>query len=144
MRSKCTCHSWYIARPNLEHLYIIKTNNLGLANKENTRREVTVFLNGCRGVPNTFPTHKQTPGLISGSRPFLLQMCKLDKIYQTQVPNHTLKLPMVGGDSKFVLTRTHVHKFPHTHTTRISKWKRDRDHAQHSPNGGRYLGKIKI
>ena len=60
------------------------------------------------------------------------------------MPNHTLKFPMVGGDSKFVLTRTHVHKFPHTHTTHISKRKRDRDHTQRSPNGGRYLGKIKI
>ena len=31
--------------------------------------------------------------------------------------------------------------FPHTHTTHISKRKRDRDHTQHSPNGGRDLGK---
>ena len=49
---------------------------------------------------------------------------------------------MVGGDSKFVHTRTHVHKFPHTHTTHISKRKRDREHTQHSPNGGRDQGKI--
>ena len=28
---------------------------------------------------------------------------------------------MVGGDSKFVLTRTHVHMFPHTHTQLISR-----------------------
>jgi hypothetical protein len=28
---------------------------------------------------------------------------------------------MVGGDSKFVHTRTHVHKFPHTHTQLISR-----------------------
>jgi hypothetical protein len=28
---------------------------------------------------------------------------------------------MVGGDSKFVLTRTHVYMFPHTHTQLISE-----------------------
>ena len=28
---------------------------------------------------------------------------------------------MVGGDSKFVLICTHVHKFPHTHTQLISR-----------------------
>ena len=28
---------------------------------------------------------------------------------------------MVGGDSKFVLTRTHVHMFPHAHTQLISR-----------------------
>ena len=37
------------------------------------------------------------------------------------MPNHTLKFPMVGGDSKFVLIRTHVHKFPHTHTQLVSR-----------------------
>ena len=37
------------------------------------------------------------------------------------MPNHTLKFPMVGGDSKFVLICTHVHKFPHTHTQLISR-----------------------
>ena len=50
---------------------------------------------------------------------------------------------MISGDSKFVLTRTHVHMFPHTHTTRISKWKRDREHTHNSPNGGRDQGKRK-
>ena len=28
---------------------------------------------------------------------------------------------MIGGDSKFVLTRTHVHKFPYTHTQLVSR-----------------------
>jgi hypothetical protein len=28
---------------------------------------------------------------------------------------------MVGGNSKFVLTRTHVHMFPHIHTQLISR-----------------------
>ena len=37
------------------------------------------------------------------------------------MPNHTLKFPMVGGESKFVLICTHVHKFPHTHTKLISR-----------------------
>ena len=37
------------------------------------------------------------------------------------MPNHTLKFLMVGGDSKFVLICTHVHKFPHTHTQLISR-----------------------
>ena len=37
------------------------------------------------------------------------------------MPNHTLKFPMVGGDSKFVLICTHVHKFPHIHTQLISR-----------------------
>ena len=37
------------------------------------------------------------------------------------MPNHTLKFPMVGGDSKFVLTRTHAHKFPHIHTQLVSR-----------------------
>ena len=37
------------------------------------------------------------------------------------MPNHTLKFPMVGGDSKFVLICTHIHKFPHTHTQLISR-----------------------
>ena len=32
-----------------------------------------------------------------------------------------LKFPMIGGDSKCVLTRTHVHMFPHTHTQLISR-----------------------
>jgi ribonuclease HI len=30
MRSKCICHFWYIARRNLGHLYIIKTNKPGI------------------------------------------------------------------------------------------------------------------
>ena len=28
---------------------------------------------------------------------------------------------MIGGDSKLVLTRTHVHMFPYTHTQLISQ-----------------------
>ena len=28
---------------------------------------------------------------------------------------------MIGGDSKLVLTRTHVHMFPYTHTQLISR-----------------------
>ena len=36
---------------------------------------------------------------------------------------------------------SHAHTY--TYITHISKRKRDRDHTQHSPNGGRYLGKRK-
>jgi hypothetical protein len=31
---------------------------------------------------------------------------------------------MVGGDSKFVLTRTHIHRFPHTHNSYLETEKR--------------------
>ena len=47
---------------------------------------------------------------------------------------------MVGGDSKFMLTRTHVHMFPHTHNSYLEAEQRQRSHT-HSPNGGRDLGK---
>ena len=45
--------------------------------QKNTLREVTVF-NGCRGVPNTFPTHNLVPKSISDSNHF--HMSKQDKI----------------------------------------------------------------
>ena len=49
---------------------------------------------------------------------------------------------MVGGDSKFVLTRTRTH-VP-THTQLISQnGKEIEDTHTHSPNGGRDLGKKK-
>ena len=51
---------------------------------------------------------------------------------------------MIGGDSKLVLTCTHTHMFPHTHTQLISRNEKEieRSHA-HSPNGGWDQGKKK-
>ena len=51
---------------------------------------------------------------------------------------------MIGGDSKFVLTRTHTRvppPPPHTHNSYLET-QRDRD-LTHSPNGGRDQGKRK-
>ena len=53
---------------------------------------------------------------------------------------------MIGGDSKLVLTCTHM--FPHTHThththNSYLETQRDREITHTSPNGGRDLGKRK-
>jgi hypothetical protein len=43
---------------------------------------------------------------------------------------------MVGGDSKFVLIRTHVHMFPHTHTQLISRNEKEIEITQHFAKWG--------
>jgi hypothetical protein len=58
------------------------------------------------------------------------------------VPNHTLKFPMVGGDSK-LRSYAHTHTSSHTHTTHISKRKRDRDHTHTLAKWGSVSRKIK-
>ena len=51
---------------------------------------------------------------------------------------------MVGGDSKLVLTCTHTHVFPHTHTQLISRNGKEIENTHNtSPNGGRDLRKKK-
>ena len=55
---------------------------------------------------HTFPTHNLTPEPIFSSRPFLICLSKIKSI-RHRCPI-TPQFPMIGGDSKFVLTCTHT------------------------------------
>ena len=67
-------------------------------------------------MPNTFPMHNLTPEPIFGSRPFLICLNKIKSIRHRCLI--TPQFPMIGDNSKFVLTHMHTHTcslYTHTH-----------------------------
>jgi hypothetical protein len=72
--------------------------------------------------------HNLTSEPIYGSRPFLIFLSKINSI-RHRCPI-TPQFPMIGDNSKFVLTCTHAHVFPshpHTHCNiEIRQWGRNR------------------
>ena len=76
-------------------------------------------------MPNTFPTQKQTPEPISGSRPLSFRCLNKIKSIRHRFPITPKNFPWLVATPN-LCSHAHTYTSSHTHTTRISKRKRDK------------------